>query len=108
MRERVEEFLAELRLRMHPGKSRIYRTRDGVTFLGWRIFPDRTRLVRGNVVRFRRRLRAMQRAYGTGEAKWEDIQPRVQAWNAHAAHGDTWRLRESVFERSSFQRRSAV
>jgi hypothetical protein len=108
MRLSLEEFLLGLRLTLHPRKSRVYRAAEGVTFLGWRIFPDRTRLVRGNVVRFRRRLREMREAFGRGEISWEEIKPRVQAWIAHASHGDTWRLREQVFGQCPFVRGSAV
>ena len=51
-RAALESRLDPLRLRLHEGKTRVYRAVDGVTFLGWRIFPDHRRLVRGNVVRF--------------------------------------------------------
>jgi retron-type reverse transcriptase len=98
MRRAVDDYLCALRLRLHSGKSRVYRTADGVTFLGWRLFPGRARLVRPNAVRFRRRLREMAR----GEAPWDEVRQRVLAWIAHAAHGDTWRLREEIFERHSF------
>src|ERR1019366_3219885 len=49
LRASIEEELCRLRLEMHPGKSRI--------------FPERTRLVRGNVVRFRRRMRSLAAEY---------------------------------------------
>jgi len=103
-RSRIEAFLTDLRLRLHDGKSRVYRTAGGVTFLGWRIFPDRRRLVRANVVRFRRRIRALQRRYASGEIEWRNVQARLQAWNAHAAHGDTWILRERIFSQHAFSR----
>ncbi len=32
-------YLAGLRLRLHKNKSRIYRVNEGVSFLGYRIFP---------------------------------------------------------------------
>ncbi len=102
----VESFLSRLRLRVHPRKSRVYRTADGVTFLGFRVFPDRTRLVRGNVVRFRRRLRAMQRAYAAGAMSWPEASARVRAWLAHAAHADTWQLRRQVLGHAVFRRPS--
>jgi hypothetical protein len=57
-RARIEARLEELRLRLHDGKSRVYRTADGVTFHGWRMLPDRRRLVRRNVIGFRHRIRA--------------------------------------------------
>ncbi len=100
---RIEEYLDTLRLRLHPGKSRIHRTGDGITFLGWRLFPDHRRLVRGNVVRFRRRMRSLHRKYMAGEMTWEEVEARVRAWDAHAAHGDTWRLRETLFEQFPFR-----
>jgi hypothetical protein len=86
----------------HPGKSRIYRVADGVTFLGWRIFPGHARLVRPNVARFRRRMRAMQSSFAQGRLTWEDLHQRIQAWIAHAAHGNTWKLRERLLDDFSF------
>jgi retron-type reverse transcriptase len=102
MRRRIEEFLFDYRLSLHPGKSRVYRVRDGVTFLGWRIFPDRSRLVRDNVQRFRARLRDLQQDYAAGRVDWDDVQNAVQAWIAHASHGDTWKLRQQIFDQFPF------
>ena len=31
-----------------------------------------------------------------------DLEARVQAWIAHAEHGDTWKLREQIFEEFAF------
>jgi hypothetical protein len=38
MQARIEEELCSLRLTMHARKSRVYRTAEGFTFLGWRIY----------------------------------------------------------------------
>jgi len=103
---RIERLLAGLRLKSHPRKSRVYRTRDGVTFLGWRIFPDCRRLVRSNVVRFRKRLRTMQAECASGSVGLEEIEQRIRAWIAHASHGNTWRLRQQVLDEIGFVRRS--
>jgi retron-type reverse transcriptase len=102
MRQEVVEALEGLRLEIHPGKSRIYRCADGVTFLGWRLFPNRTRLVRGNAVRFGRAMKEMRAAYGAGHITWDDVQIRVQAWIAHASQGDTYVLRERLLGRFEF------
>ena len=102
MRHRIEVFLYDYRVNLHPGKTRDYRTQDGVTFLGWRLFPDRSRLVRPNVQRFRARMRALQRDYNAGCLDWDDVNSVVQSWIAHAAHGDTWRLRQQLFHQFSF------
>ena len=104
MRVRIDEFLCSFRLRTHRGKTRVYRCRDGVTFLGFGIFPGHARLVRGNVTRFKRRARALQRGFASGEVAWDAVSARLRAWNAHAAHGDTWRLREQVLGDLVFSR----
>jgi hypothetical protein len=102
MKEAIRQRLWDLRLDYHPGKSRIYRVADGVTFLGWRIFPDRTRLVRPNVIRFRQRMREMQARYSRGGMSWKQVAERIQAWLAHAAQGETWKLRVGLLDEFSF------
>ena len=66
----IEALLRTLRLRIQPRKSRVYRTAEGVTFLGWRTFLGWARLARSNVVRFRRRLRLLQQRHAAGEIGW--------------------------------------
>jgi retron-type reverse transcriptase len=102
MRDAVERQLCDLRLRLHPGKSRVYRTADGLTFLGWRIFPGHRRLVRPNVMRFRKRMREMQASYAQGGMSADQVTQRIRAWLAHAAHGHTWKLRERLLDEFSF------
>ncbi len=94
---RLAEFLQSLRLVAHPGKTLVRRVADGIPFLGWRIFPTHRRLKRENVRDFLRRLRAQTIAYTRGELSLEDWTTRTQSWVAHAAHGDTYRLREKIF-----------
>ena len=108
MRSAVEDFLERLRLLVHERKSRVYRCADGVTFLGWRLFPEKSRLVRENVVRFRRRLRRLERAFREGTATREEIRARIHSWIGHAAAGNTWRLREQLFAQFTLANGSAV
>jgi retron-type reverse transcriptase len=96
-RTQVVKRLSDLRLRLHERKAVIGPTYDGVSFVGYRIFPTHRRLRRDNVRAFSRRLRWMRNAYHRGEVTLEDIRPAVQAWVAHAAHANTYRLRERLF-----------
>jgi hypothetical protein len=59
LKDAIRHLFWDLRLDLNAGKSRIYRMADGVTFLGWSIVPDHTRLVRPNIIRFRRHMRGM-------------------------------------------------
>jgi len=85
--ERVKEKLAELRLVVHPRKSVIRRTEEGVPFLGYMIWPDRIR-VRGETVRrYRRRLKRRRRS---GEPQ-EAVDRSLAAWRGHVELAGTWR-----------------
>jgi hypothetical protein len=57
---------------------------------------------------FRRRMRDMQQAFREGKMGWEQMRPRVQAWIGHAAHGNTWRLREQLFSQFAFGKGSVI
>ncbi|MDF5733613.1 MAG: RNA-directed DNA polymerase [Rhizonema sp. PD38] len=56
----VEEYLAQLRLKIHQIKSQLFETKHGPNFVGFRILPDCIRVRTENLRRARRRLRKMQ------------------------------------------------
>ena len=95
-RARLVEFLQALRLVVHPRKTLVRRTADGIPFLGWRVFPTQRRLKRANVRAFTQRFYAQGLAYQRGELALADWTRRTHSWVAHAAHGDTFRLREKI------------
>jgi RNA-directed DNA polymerase len=95
-KEAIRERLAALRLTMHERESTVYPVKDGIPFLGFRVYGDHRRLKRRNGVAFARRLRGWRRQMARGELAPAEITPRVRGWAAHAAHGDTWRLRGSL------------
>lgn len=105
LRYHIAEFLGTLRLRLNEGKSRVRRLSEGVEFLGFVHLPDRVRLRSENVRRMRQRVRRLLAGHASGQLDFSrDIVPSLQAWNAHAAHGDTWGLRSTVFGRAAFSR----
>ena len=104
LRAKIRTRLHESRLILNDGKSRVRRLREGVEFLGFVVLPDRIRLNQRALRCQRRRLRALQKLYREGALSWDEVKASLQAWNAHAAHGDCWRLREDVFGGSPFRR----
>ncbi len=97
-RETIADFLARrLRLVMHPKKCVVAPTQTGLDFCGFRLYPTHRRLRRSSVRRFVRRFRRQNVAYREGELALEDLHISVRSWIAHAAHGDTWRLRQRIF-----------
>ncbi len=104
VREAVRERLARDRLRLHPRKAEITRTRDGLDLLGYRVYPDFRLLRNDNGHRFARKLRGFARAYAAGRMRWPDFDPSVQSWIGHALHADTEGLRRRIFSATIFSR----
>jgi retron-type reverse transcriptase len=102
--EACGDFLATLRLRLHPDKSVISRVADGTRFLGYRVFPDHRLLVRENVRRMKRRLQRLQAAFADGRLDGLGVRQRLQSWIGHACHADTFRLRERLLNEAVFVR----
>ncbi|MFN0107752.1 MAG: reverse transcriptase domain-containing protein [Blastocatellia bacterium] len=96
-RPQIEEYLASLRLQIHPVKSQLFETRLGVSFVGYRVLPEKIRVRSENLRRARKRLKGLQAAYCRGEKSLNEITQSLRSWIAHLEHGDTWRLRERVF-----------
>jgi retron-type reverse transcriptase len=101
-RRQIEEYLASLRLQIHPVKSQLFETRLGVSFVGYRVLPEKIRVRNDNLRRARKRLRGLQAAYRRGEKLLDEITQSLRSWIAHLEHGDTWRLRERVFSFFTF------
>ncbi len=100
----LADYLNRERLRLHPRKAQVSRTRDGLNLLGYLVYPHRRRLRNDNGLRFRRRLRGFARAYAQGRLTLAAIDPSVQAWLGHARHADTLGLCQSIFNAIPFIR----
>lgn len=104
VREQIRDFLVGLRLRLHPTKNVIFPVKEGIRFLGYRIFPTHRLLPKENVWRFLRRARQMQRDYAEWRLSFAAIYQRLMSWNGHARQANTYRLRCRLFDTIRFQR----
>lgn len=95
-RSAISRFLLGLRLRLNEGKSRIRMLKEGIEFLGFVCLPDMIRLTSRNVVVARKRIRIMRHRFEQGLVEKRTVLKSYDAWCAHAAHGDTRGLRESM------------
>ena len=97
--QEIADYLVSLRLKIHPHKSTVYPVTNGIPFLGFLVFADHRRLRRDNGIYFQHRLARLVRRCVAGELSREKLDASVLGWVAHVAHGDTWGLRQSIFER---------
>lgn len=101
----VESLVSQLRMRLHPGKTSVIPTRDGVRFVGFRIWPTHRILRKENTRAIRRRVRWMRNAYGEGLIDWADIKPRLVSWLGHARQANSERLIQRLSNDWHFVRR---
>jgi len=86
---RVETELARERLRLHPTKTRIFPTRCGVPFLGFRFLPGRAPRLLGECKRrFERRMRRKVAAVRAGNRSWPEVKKSAEGWKAFADYGN--------------------
>lgn len=98
----IVEFLQSLRLSLNERKAQIFPVKQGINFLGWRVFPYYRRLRKDNARYAVRRLKKQQAAFAVGELTQEKLSASVRAWLAHAAHGNTYRLRKNILRQFVF------
>lgn len=100
----IEDYLAKLRLKIHPIKSQLFETKHGASFLGFRVFPELIKVRNVNLHRARKRLKKLQKDYAEGRINLKDIKQSLQSWEAHLSHGDTYQLRKQIFDNLVFKR----
>lgn len=74
--------------------------KEGIPFLGFRIYPGVIRLNPRNLRRFRRQVRGLERAYRSGRLGMEEMSQSIASLFAHVAHADTLHLRRVLVEDS--------
>lgn len=103
-RRRIAECLGSLRLTLHPRKTRVFPVAAGVPFLGFVHMPGRVRIRQDAVRRFRRRMRRYRREFAEGALPVSRLSASVGSWTAHAAYGQTYRLRQALLSDVVFTR----
>ncbi len=94
---RIEDFLKrELKLELHPDKSRIVPLRSGITLLGFRVFYHYRLLKKSNQNRIFKRLEKFGMKFKRGEIKMEKILLSMAGWEGYAKMANTYKLRMKV------------
>jgi retron-type reverse transcriptase len=100
MGKQARERLASLELQIHPDKYRLVRTRDGVDFVGFRVFADGgIRLREKSLKNFRRRYRRLLAGVRSQRTKPAAVTASVKSWVAHARHAHSEPLRAALLGR---------
>ncbi|HEY85775.1 MAG TPA: RNA-dependent DNA polymerase [Chloroflexi bacterium] len=90
-------FLQSLRLTLHENRAYPRPVQQGLTFLGFVVFPDYRRLKREKGIQYRRHLKTLFSNRRQGQIEQEQFQASLMSWIGHVQHGDTWGLRQRMF-----------
>ncbi len=86
----IHAYLVSLNLEIHPIKSQLFATREGASFVGFRVLPHYIR-VRSRSIQFTKR---RIKRYRSDEIR---LHQSIRSWDSHLQHGDTWKLRKKLF-----------
>jgi len=111
-KNKVEEFLGKkLKLSFHPKKANIFSVKNGIDFLGYRVFhPSPVKLRKGTVIRFMKKFRKKEEKYQS-QTSMEvgcNIFQSLQSFCGFAKHGDSFALLQSLKIPNLIQKYSAV
>jgi len=81
---------------LHPDKSKISALRDGITFLGYRIFYHYKLLRKRNIRQFSREFQNYLELCKEGFLRPEGIQEQLQGWFGYAQWANTYTLRKRI------------
>jgi hypothetical protein len=80
-------------------RARPFATTSGVPWLSFVVYPTHRKLKRRNVIGFTRRLEQNIHLFRQGRITFSELDDSVQGWINHVRYGDTWRLRERLFQK---------
>lgn len=94
---RIEDFLQQnLKLVIHPQKCHIKRVKQGITFLGFRIYKKHKRLARKNMKKWQRDWKRLQKEYKEEKITYDKLYEKVEGWCAFAKQANTYKKRQNV------------
>lgn len=96
IKEKVGNRLKELKLELHANKSQIYQVRNGVSFLGYKIYPTHRLVIKQNIRRLNRRLKRYFKLWARKLMTRETIACSIQSWLGYAVHADAFNLRRRI------------
>jgi hypothetical protein len=99
----IRAYMDSLGLELNE-KTQIFPIRNGIDFLGFHTYLTESgkvirKLRHSSIKRMRAKLRHWEKEYPAGLVTREQILQSWQVWDAHAAHGNTWTLRQQVRDR---------
>ncbi len=98
-KDQISNYLKNLKLELHPNKSKIIPLRDGITLLGYRIFYHHKILRKSNLRKFEKNFKKRLELYNKGLITKKDLLKSLKGWFGYAVWANTYRLRKNIIKR---------
>ncbi|MFQ5621142.1 MAG: reverse transcriptase domain-containing protein [Candidatus Nanoarchaeia archaeon] len=92
----IKDFLPKLKIELHPNKCKILPISQGISFLGFRVFPHHRIPRKRNIRKAQNRLKVLMNVYQLGHIDAWAILESWQGWSGYAMHGNTYNLRKKM------------
>jgi retron-type reverse transcriptase len=79
-KKEIINFLDERRLVLHPKKSQVFPSQNGIRFLGFHLFPTHRRILRANLQRFKKRMKLKSKQFEQEILPWENLLCSLNSW----------------------------
>lgn len=101
-KEKINLFLKEkLKLELHPNKSNVHELRQGINFLGFRIFPKHKLVRKSNLKNFERRYNNLRVLFDEELVSREKALQSLEGWLAYCSHANTYKYRRNLIKNFS-------
>ena len=95
----INNFLMNnLKLELHPYKSKIVPLSIGITFLGYRIFYHYKLLRKTNIRKFKNEFYSKLTLYKNEELSYEEFISSLSGWLGYSMWADTYKLRSRIIK----------
>ena len=93
---KIEKYLNFLELELHPEKSEIHALRNGITFLGYRIFYHYRLLRKRNIKYFLKRFDEKVNLYHRGEIDSKKLKGFLDGWKGYSDFANTYNFNKKL------------
>lgn len=94
--DKIEKYLKFLELELHPEKSEIHALRNGITFLGYRVFYHYRLLRKRNINYFMKQLNKKIELYRSGLIEDKEFEGFVNGWFGYCKFANTYKFRKKI------------
>ena len=97
----INKFLKLIKLEIHPEKSNILPLRNGITFIGYRIFYHYKLLRKRNIKHFERKFKQKLELCKEGILNKKDLLDGLNGWFGYSKWANTYNLRQRIINNLS-------